>query len=158
MSQTTIQTDYGVPLICVWRRFAAPPAVVFRAYAEPALLEQWLGPRELTLTVEHYDVSDGGRWRYVERDGNGHEYPVHGVFHGTPSVADGIVQTFEFEGEPGHVSLDTYRFEHDGDGTIVTSVTCFQSVQDRDRMVASGMERGVRESAERLTELLAAGI
>jgi hypothetical protein len=80
------------------------------------------------------------------------------VFHGDPSLAGGIVQTLEFDGEPGRVSLDTYRFEGDGDGTIVTSVTCFQSVEDRDRMVASGMERGVRESAERLAELLVAGI
>jgi uncharacterized protein YndB with AHSA1/START domain len=158
MSQTTIQTDAGLPLIYTQRRFEAPPDVLLRAYTEPALIERWLGPRDLTMTVERYEVRDGGRWRYVARDGNGDEFAFHGVFHGDPSLAGGIVQTLEFDGEPGRVSLDTYRFEADGDGTIVTSVTCFQSVEDRDRMVASGMERGVRESAERLAELLVAGI
>jgi uncharacterized protein YndB with AHSA1/START domain len=103
-------------------------------------------------------VRDGGRWRYVWRGANGDEFAFHGVFHGDPSPAGGIVQTFEFEGQPGRVSLDTYRFRADGDGTIVTSVTCFQSVEDRDWMVSSGMERGVRESAGRLTELLATGV
>ena len=158
MSHTTIETEAGIPLIGVSRRFAAMPEVVFRAYTEPALLERWLGPRELTLTVDRYEVQDGGRWRYVSRDGDGTAYGFHGVFHGTPSLTDGIVQTFEFEGESGRVSLDTYRFQRDGDGTIVTSVTCFQSVQDRDRMVSSGAERGIRESGERLTELLETGI
>jgi uncharacterized protein YndB with AHSA1/START domain len=76
------------------------------------------------------------------------------VFHGDPSP-DAIVQTFEFEAAPGHVSLQTVTFaEHDG-RTLVRSVSGFQSVEDRDAAIGSGMERGIHESFARLGELLA---
>jgi uncharacterized protein YndB with AHSA1/START domain len=106
------------------------------------------------MTVERYEARDGGRWRYVGEDAEGRVHGFHGVFHGTPSP-DGIVQTFEYEGAPGRVSLDTYTFEDGGGRTTVRSVSSFPSAEDRDRIVAQGMERGVRDSAERLAELLA---
>jgi uncharacterized protein YndB with AHSA1/START domain len=72
---------------------------------------------------------------------------------GEPSV-DGIVQTFEYEGWPGRVKLDTTSLdEHDG-VTLVRTVSTFQSLDDRDAMVASGMERGLRDSCDRLESLL----
>jgi hypothetical protein len=65
------------------------------------------------------------------------------------------VRTFEYEGVPGHVSMETLTLtERDGQ-TLVRTVSSFQSVEDRDGMIASGMERGVHDSDERLTELLA---
>jgi uncharacterized protein YndB with AHSA1/START domain len=154
MGKTRITAEPGIPQIIISREFDAPRDLVFRAYTDPELLVQWLGPRDLTMAVEAYDVRDGGKWRYVSTDAEGNEYGFHGVFHGTPSPY-GIVQTFEFEGTAGHVSLDTYTFEERGGRTLVRSVSSFQSVEDRDGMVASDMERGVRDSGERLTELLA---
>jgi len=68
-----------------------------------------------------------------------------------------MIQTFEFEGLPerGHVSLDTMRLEAlPGNRTRVTIQSVFQSVSDRDGMIQSGMERGVREGYERLDEVL----
>ena len=85
------------------RELDAPLALVYRAFTEPDLLAQWLGPRKYTMTVERYDLRDGGTWRYLHADDAGNAYGFHGVFHGEPSP-DGIVQTFEFEGAPGHVS------------------------------------------------------
>ncbi|HWG60726.1 MAG TPA: SRPBCC family protein [Streptosporangiaceae bacterium] len=155
MSKTEITADPGVPQIIITREFEAPRDLVFRAYTDPALLVQWLGPRELAMRIDTYDVRDGGKWRYVHTDREGIEYGFHGVFHGTPSP-DSFVQTFEFEGAPGHVALDTLTLTEVDGRTIARSVSSFQSVADRDAMVASGMERGVRESDERLTELLAA--
>ena len=154
MPRTEITADPGVPQIVITREFTAPRDLVFRAHVEPELLVQWLGPRELKMTVDRYEARDGGRWRYVQADAAGNEYGFHGVFHGTPSP-DGVVQTFEYEGAPGHVSLDTWTFEDRGGTTLVRSVSSFQSVEDRDAMVASGMEHGVRDSYERLAELLA---
>jgi uncharacterized protein YndB with AHSA1/START domain len=84
----------------------------------------------------------------------GNSYGFHGVFHGDPSP-DAIVQTFEFEGVPGHVCLQTATFADRGPKTLVRTVSAFQSVQDRDAMVASGMERGAHDSGDRLDELLA---
>lgn len=154
MGKTEITAAPGIPQILISREFDAPRDLVFRAYADPELLVQWLGPRDLTMTVDQYDVRDGGKWRYISKDAQGNEYGFHGVFHGNPSP-DGIVQTFEFEGTPGHVSLDTFTLEEQDGKTLMRSVSSFQSVEDRDAMVAAGMERGVYDSYERLTELLA---
>jgi uncharacterized protein YndB with AHSA1/START domain len=154
MSKTQITAEPGIPQIIVEREFDAPRDLVFRAYTDPDLVVQWLGPRDLKMRIEEYDVRDGGKWRYVSIDADGNEYGFHGVFHGTPSP-DGTVQTFEFEGMPGHVAMDTLTLvERDG-RTLARTVASFQSVQDRDGMIESGAERGVREGHERLTELLA---
>jgi uncharacterized protein YndB with AHSA1/START domain len=154
MSKTEITAEPEIPMIIITREFDAPRDLVYRAYAEPDLLVQWLGPRDLTLTVDRYEVRNGGTWRYVNTDADGNTYGFHGVFHGDPSP-DAIVQTFEFEGAPGHVCLQTDTLTERGGKTLVRTVSAFQSVEDRDAMVASGMERGVRDSGERLAELLA---
>lgn len=154
MSKTRIIVEPGVPQIVITREFDAPRELLFRVHVEPELLVQWLGPRRLTMTIDRYEVRDGGTWRYTHRDADGAEYGFHGVFHGTPSP-DGIVQTFEFEGAPGHVSLGTLTFEEAGGRTRLRSNSVFQSVEDRDAMVQSGMEEGVNEGMERLDELLA---
>jgi uncharacterized protein YndB with AHSA1/START domain len=154
MSKTVITAEPGMPQIHIAREFDADRDLVFRAHIDPELLVQWLGPRNLTTTVDRYEAHDGGRWRYVQRDADGNEYGFHGVFHGNPSP-DAIVQTFEFEGVPGHVCLDTVILEQRGAKTLMRSVSSFQSVEDRDGMLASGMEAGVRDSGDRLEELLA---
>lgn len=157
MANTTtseITAEPGVPQLVITRDFAAPRELLFRAFTDPELLAQWLGPRRMSMTVERFEVRDGGRWRYIHRDPEGHEAAFHGVFHGTPSP-DGIVQTFEYEGAPGHVSLETITFEeHDGK-TRVRMNDIFQAVEDRDAALESGMETGVNEGFERLDELLA---
>jgi uncharacterized protein YndB with AHSA1/START domain len=153
MSKTEITAEPGIPMITITRAFDAPRELVFRAHTEPDLLVQWLGPRELTTAVDRYETRDGGAWRYVQTDPDGNAYGFHGVFHGNPSP-DGIVQTFEFEGAPGHVCLQTVTFAERDGKTLMRSVSSFQSVEDRDAMVASDMEHGVHDSGERLAELL----
>lgn len=154
-AKTAITAEPGVPQIVIIREFNAPRALVFRAYTEPELLVQWLGPRRMTMTIDHFDVRDGGKWRYTHRDPDGSEAGFHGIFHGTPSPEKGIVQTFEFEGAPGHVSLETLTLEAREGKTLVRTNDVFQSVEDRDAAIASGMESGINESMERLDELLA---
>jgi uncharacterized protein YndB with AHSA1/START domain len=154
MSKTRIVAEPGVPQILITREFAAPRDLLFRAYTDPELLVQWLGPRSVTMEIDCFEPRDGGRWRYVHRDGTGNEYWFHGVFHGTPSPEQ-MVQTFEYEGAPGHVSLDTATFEERDGRTLVRLNSVFQSVEDRDQMVEAGMETGVSEGMDRLDELLA---
>jgi uncharacterized protein YndB with AHSA1/START domain len=153
MSKTEITAEPGMPQIIVTREFAAPRDLVFRAYTEPDLLAQWLGPRDLTMTIDRYDVRDGGRYRYIHTAEDGTQYRFRGVFHGDPAP-HAIVQTFEYEGAPGHVSLVTTTLEdHDG-STVVRTVSSFASVEDRDAMIESGMERGIRDGGDQLDELL----
>jgi uncharacterized protein YndB with AHSA1/START domain len=154
MAKTHIVAEPGMPVIEITREFAAPRDLLFRAHVDPDLLVQWLGPRRMTMTIDYLDARDGGRWRYVHRDTDGAEYGFHGVYHGAPSP-NGIVQTFEWEGAPGHVSLETATFEERGGTTLLRLRSVYQSVEDRDAMVQSGMETGVNEGYERLDELIA---
>lgn len=153
-TQTQIQAEPGVPQIVITREFAAPRELLYRAFTDPELLAQWMGPRRFTMIVTHYDLRDGGVWRFIHRDAEGNEFGFHGVFHGMPSP-DGVVRTFEFEGAPGHVSLETLTFEEHGERTLVRTNSVFQAIEDRDATIESGMESGVREGYERLEELLA---
>jgi uncharacterized protein YndB with AHSA1/START domain len=154
MTTTQIDAPAGVPFIDMTRTFDAPRDLVHRAYVDPELLVQWLGPRKYHMTVESWDVRDGGTWRYVHSDDEGNAYGFHGVFHG-PQTPDGMLQTFEFDGAPGHVSLDKLVFEDHGDTTVVRVHSVFQSVEARDAMIANGMADGVNDGYDRLDDLLA---
>ena len=154
MSELQITAEPGVPQVRTERELDASLDLVYRAFTEPELLAQWLGPRKYIMSVDRYDLRDGGTWRYVHSDEAGNAYGFHGVFHGEPSTR-GIVQTFEFEGAPGHVSMDTVTFQEHGGKTTVRTNSVFQSVEARDAMVASGMGDGMSQGYERLDELLA---
>lgn len=86
-------------------------------------------------------------------DEEGNEFRFHGVFHGTPTP-ERIVQTFEYEGAPGRVSLDTTVSEERDGGTVLRGATVLQSVEARDARVKAGMETGVRDAMDRLAELV----
>ena len=152
-SETQIIVDDKVPLVRIVREFDAPPAKVFKAHTDPALLVQWLGPRDLEMEVDTFDCRRGGEWRYVHRR-DGEEYGFHGCFHEVrPNEL--IVQTFTFEGVPDGVALEKLVLEDLGDGrTRLVATSLVDSFEDRDAFVASGMETGVVEGYERLDELL----
>jgi uncharacterized protein YndB with AHSA1/START domain len=155
MGTTRITAEPGVPTILMSRDFDAPRDLVYRAYADPDLLRQWLGPERLEMRVDEYDLRHGGRYRFVHIDADGTEYAFRGVFHGEPSIDGGMMRTFEWEGLPGHVSLETARFvERDG-RTVVEAVSAFMTVEDRDGMIQNGMEVGVEEGFAKLDALLA---
>jgi uncharacterized protein YndB with AHSA1/START domain len=154
MGSTRITAQPGVPFIDMEREFDAPRDLVFRAHTDPELLVQWLGPRKYRMTVEAFDVRDGGTWRYTHRDDQGNAFGFHGVFHGQPSP-DLTTQTFEFDGAPGHVSLDTLTLEERDGRTVVRVHSVYQSVEARDAMVQSGMSEGVDDGYARLDDLLA---
>jgi uncharacterized protein YndB with AHSA1/START domain len=153
--QTEIIAEPGKLEVFIIREFDAPRELVFRAYTDAKLLTQWLGPRDLNMTVQHFDAKSGGAYRYTHTRGS-QEYKFHGVFHEVAGPVR-IIQTFEFEGypEPGHVAMETVRFEAlAGNRTRVVGQSIFQTVADRDGMIEAGMRRGVEEGHERLTELL----
>jgi uncharacterized protein YndB with AHSA1/START domain len=154
--KTTIVAEPGTPFIEMSREFNATPEQLFRAHTDPELVAKWLGPKRLTMKIDEFDASNGGRWRYTHAEEDGTTYGFHGVFHGTPSVKDGIVQTFEFEGWPGQVALESLTFEEVSPGkTILHAHSVYQSVEARDGMIESGMETGVNEGYDQLDELLA---
>ena len=150
--KTRISAPEGQPFIDMERDFDAPAALVHRAYLDPDLVRQWLGPRQYEMEIERWDARDGGSYRYVQTDGT-NRYGFRGSFHSM--AIDSMVQTFEFDGAPGHVSLDTQRIEDIGAGrSRLTSRSVFLSVADRDAMVEAGMASGVEDGYNRLDELL----
>jgi uncharacterized protein YndB with AHSA1/START domain len=159
MTTATMQVvaEPGTALIVAEREVNAPRDLVYRAWTDPALLAQWLGPRRMRMVVERYDLRHGGTWRYVHVDTDGTEYGFHGVFHGDPSP-ERMVQTFEFEGAPGHVELDTVELIERGSRTLIRMTSAFQSTAARDATLDSGMAGGLEEGFQRLDELLARGI
>jgi uncharacterized protein YndB with AHSA1/START domain len=137
----------------ITRIFDAPRELVFKASLDPDLLSQWWGPKRYTTTVEKMDVKPGGVWRFIQHDQAGNKYAFNGVYREiVPPERE--VHTFEFEGMPGHVLLETSTFEEFEGKTKLTVSDLFQSVEDRDGMFNSGMKEGATESMERLEELL----
>ena len=131
----------------------APRELVFRAYTDPKLFARWWGPRRYENEIVKFDSRAGGEWRVIQRGADGSEHGFHGVNHDVVAP-ERICQTFEYEGFPGHVALQTATFEALGNKTKVVAHVVFQSLMDRDGMVVSGMQEGADESVERLAELL----
>jgi len=140
--------------IHVERVFAAPRDRVFAVYTDPELIPEWWGPHGTTTIVDRMDVRPGGGWRFVSRDSDGSETAFRGTYREI-APPDRIVQTFEWEGMPGHVSVETATFEDLGDRTRVRTVALFLTTEDRDGMIASGMEGGLNETYDRLDAVLA---
>ena len=139
--------------VVITRIFDAPREKVFSASTDPDLIPQWWGPERFTTTVEKMDVRPGGAWRFIQHDREGNAFAFHGIYREVVP-AEREVHTFEFEGMPGHVLLETSVFE-DLDGRTKLSVTdLFQTVEDRDGMFLSGMKEGSTESMNRLEKLL----
>jgi uncharacterized protein YndB with AHSA1/START domain len=152
----TVTAPEGLPFVDFEREFDASVEAVFRAHKEPDLIKQWLGPRGYEMDIDHYDFVSQGGYRYVHRTPDGQEYGFHGVFH---VVRDNefAIQTFEFEGVPDVVSIESITFEDLGNGrSRLRGHAVYPSLEARDGMVASGMENGMREGYEQLDEVVAA--
>lgn len=153
MAKINLVAEPGSHEIIMTREFDAPRELVFKAFTDPALVPQWWGPDGVTTAVDRMDVRPGGSWRYVQRDSDGGEYGFHGVYHDI-TAPERIVFTFEFEGMPGHVLLETVSFEERNGRTVIKDSSVFQSVTDRDGMLQSGMEGGAEQSWNRLEALI----
>ncbi len=157
MNQTRIKAESGKQEIFIEREFDAPRELVFRAVMDPKLVTQWWGPRYYTTVVDKMEPRSGGQWRFINRDNEGHNFAFHGVYHEV-LPPERVIDTFEFEGMPetGHASLETMKLEElPGGRTKLTVQSVFQSVVDRDAMLSSGMEEGVKDTYNRLEEVLA---
>jgi uncharacterized protein YndB with AHSA1/START domain len=140
--------------ILISRVFDATPEQVFRAHVDPKALAEWWGPQEYVNTVDRWEPRAGGAWRIVQKAPDGTEHPFHGVFQEVvPSKR--LTWTFEYEPLAGHTATQTVTFEPERGGKTKLSVrVLFTSQEDRDGMLASGMEWGMRQGYERLDEIL----
>ena len=139
------------------RIFDAPPDLVWKTITNPNLIPQWWGPEKYPTTVDVMDVREGGAWRFISTDAEGNEFAFSGIYLEVDPPKR-LVQTFNYEPiGPGHESTETMILRETEDGrTKVTMTSVFNSFEDFDGMVESGMEGGARETWERLARLLAA--
>jgi uncharacterized protein YndB with AHSA1/START domain len=136
------------------RVFDAPRELVFATYTDPELIPEWWGSGAGTTVVDQMDVRPGGAWRYVITNPDGSGTAFRGTYREV-TPPERIVQTFEWEGLPGHVAVETAEFEDLGGRTKITTTSLFHTTEERDGMLSAGMEGGLNESYIRLDELLA---
>jgi uncharacterized protein YndB with AHSA1/START domain len=152
-NQRQVTMTAGEQTISFTREFEAPAARVFAAHVDPDLIPHWIGPLGTTVEMRHFDPRTGGSWSYVVV-GLGGQWPFHGSFHEVTAPTR-LVQTFEYEDEPGHPSLDVLTFvDLPGGRSRIDGLTAYLSVEDRDAQ--ADLDSGRDEDFDRLEELLAA--
>jgi len=155
-NKTVVTAEPGKQELFITREFDAPRELLFKAHTDPDLYIKWVGPKDMTMTIEKWECYEGGSYKFTHERG-GHKYAFFGVNHEI-AAPERIIGTFEFDGLPerGHVILGTTKFEDlPGGRSRIVHQSVFQSVADRDGMIQSGMESGVNDGYEKLDELLA---
>ena len=155
-NKTVVTAEPGKQELFITREFDAPRELVYRAHVDPDQYVQWVGPKDLEMSVQKLDARDGGTFEFTHKR-DGHSYRFFGSYHEVLEN-ERIIGTFEFDGLPerGHVIMGKTTFEElPNNRCRLTHQSVFFSVSDRDGMVQSGMERGVREGYEKLDDVLA---
>lgn len=135
------------------REFDAPVEALFRAHAEPDLMKRWLGPHGLEMTIEEWEFTSHGGYRYVHTDEGG-AYGFNGTFH-TVRTNEFILQTFEFDGAPDQVNIEYLWFEDLGGGrSRLRGRSICPNVEARDALLSSGMQDGMEQGYQKLDDLL----
>lgn len=153
-NERIVTADAGELSITFSREFEAPAADVFEAHTDASLIAQWIGPRGTALRMREFDARTGGCWSYVVVASGGEEWAFHGSFHEVTAPRR-LVQTWEYEGEPQHPTLEVLTFSDLPNGrSRIDGQSLFLSVEDRDAMLA-GMDAGMDDNFLRLDELFA---
>ncbi|HYH78932.1 MAG TPA: SRPBCC family protein [Longimicrobium sp.] len=152
-SAATTFTLSGDREIVMTRAFAAPRELVWRASTEAEHFANWWGPRGFANRVTEMDVRPGGRWECVQTAPDGSVHRFWGEYLEVVRP-ERLVHTQRYlEYPPLHVTV-TFETQAGG-GTLLTSVTRFDSPEGRAGMLGAGMEWGAREAYDRLAELVA---
>lgn len=146
--QVTTPSDREVVMS---RVFDAPRDLVFEAHTSCEHMSHWWGPRRYVISQCDIDFRPGGAYRIVQRGAEGDEYAFRGEFREIDRPSR-LVWTFEWEGMPGHVSVQTVTFDEQDGKTTLTATAVYDSVEDRDGTLASGMTEGAAETWDRLAE------
>lgn len=137
----------------ITRVLDAPRDLVWEVLTGADHIPHWWGPAQYVTNVDQMDVRVGGRYRYVQTGPDGTEHGFRGEYLEVVPP-ERLVCTFEYEGMPGHISIDAMTLEDMGDGrTLLTTRSTFSTREDRDGLVQAGMESGVREAYDRLEVL-----
>ena len=135
-NKTIVTAEAGKQELFITREFDAPRELLFKSHVDPELYVQWVGPKDLEMSIQKLDARDGGTYEFThKRDGN--TYRFFGSYHEVLKN-ERIIGTFEFDGLPerGHVIMGKTTFEELPNGrSKLVHQSVFFSVADRDGMV-----------------------
>ncbi|WP_298733392.1 SRPBCC domain-containing protein [uncultured Chitinophaga sp.] len=143
--KTKVHAENNKQELLITREFELPVDLLFRAYTDPAILEEWMGTKVLKLETEKY-----GRWQFATTDPTGNTLRLSGVFHEFIPERQ-ITRTFEMENTGLGVQLEFLEFRPLGeDSSKLNMHVIYRSVEERDKYVQIGMVRGVELAHNRL--------
>jgi len=147
--KTKINAEDGKQELMITREFDLPLELLFKAYEDAEIVEQWMGTKVLKLENKKH-----GSYRFETTDPKGNKYGFNGVIHEfTPNHK--ITRTFEFENTPFGVQLEVVEFEQLTDDTSKLTIhTIFESVEQRDQMLKMPFAQGINMAHNRLQEIL----
>jgi uncharacterized protein YndB with AHSA1/START domain len=143
--KTKINAEDTKQELVITREFDLPLELLFKAYVEPDIVEQWMGTKVLKLENKKH-----GSYQFETTDAQGKKYGFNGVIHEfNPNQK--ITRTFEMENTPFGVQLEFLEFEKLTDDTSKLNMhVVYRSVVDRDRMLQMGMAQGMNMAHNRL--------
>ncbi|MBV7529633.1 SRPBCC domain-containing protein [Chitinophaga sp. sic0106] len=147
--KTQVQAAEGKQELTITREFELPVELLFRAYAEPEIIEQWMGTKVLAFNGQKF-----GNWQYATSDKEGKVvFSANGTFH--EFVTDQkITRTFEMENTGFGIQLEFLNFEALSDDTSKLTVhILYGSPAERDQFLKIGMDKGMNMAHNRLQQV-----
>ena len=147
--KTKVNAEDGKQELLITREFDLPVELLFKAYEDPEIVEQWMGTKVLKL-----ENKKQGGYQFETTDPKGNKYGFNGVIHEF-SPNQKITRTFEMENMPFAVQLEFLEFEKLTDDTSKLNMhIVYRSVAHRDQMLQIGMPRGINMAHNRLQEIV----
>lgn len=148
--KTKLNVEDGRQEILITREFDLPLDLLFRAYEDPEIVEQWMGTKVLKLENKKH-----GGWQFETRDGQGNVvFRANGVTHEF-SPNQRIIRTFEMENSPFPVQLEFLEFEKITDDTSkLNMLIVYKSAAYRDQMLKLPFAQGLNMAHNRLQEVV----
>jgi uncharacterized protein YndB with AHSA1/START domain len=147
--KTKIQAEDGRQDLTITREFELPVALLFKAYEEAELVEQWMGTKVLKLENRKH-----GSYQFETTDPMGNKHRFNGTIHEFHPEKK-ITRTFEFENTPFGVQLEVLQFEKLTDDTSqLTMHTIYETNDQRDQMLKMPFKQGLNMAHNRLQEIV----
>jgi uncharacterized protein YndB with AHSA1/START domain len=159
-TKTKYETTLTLPSdreILMTRKFDAPREIVWDTITDPDLIPQWWGFARDTTEVKKMDVRPGGQWRYITHTSGGEDVNFHGEYREVVAP-ERLVYTFLVGDMPPGDGFVEITLVEQGGVTELRDRSVFSSKEERDAIIATGMEVGARETYERLSELIASRV
>jgi uncharacterized protein YndB with AHSA1/START domain len=147
--KTKVNAEDGKQELVITREFDLPLALLFKAYEEPEIVEQWMGTKVLKLESKKH-----GSYQFETTDPIGNKHRFSGAIHEFVQNSK-IIRTFEMASTPFGVQLEIYEFEKISDDTSKLNMhVIYESVAQRDQMLKLPFAQGINMAHNRLQEIL----